>query len=51
MDVDRQREMRRCYNCGEMGHLAARCFKLRKEKKEEVRIIEEVKEDFSLDRE
>jgi len=43
--------MRRCYNCREMGHLAARCSKPRKEKSEEVRIIEEVKEDFSLGRE
>jgi len=51
IDMDRHREMRRCYNCGEMGHLTARCSKLRKEKREEVRIIEEAKEDFSLDRE
>ena len=51
MDVDRQREMRRCYNCGEMGHLTARCSKPRKEKRAEVRIIEEAKEDFSLGRE
>ena len=51
MDVDRCREIGRCYNCGEMGHLAARCFKPRKEKREEVRIIEEAKEDFSLGRE
>jgi len=32
MDVNRCREMRRCYNCGETGYLAARCSKLRKEK-------------------
>jgi len=32
MDVDRRRETRRCYNCRETGHLAARCSKLRKEK-------------------
>jgi len=50
MDVDRRREMR-CYNCREMGHLATRCFKLRKERREEVRIIEEAKEDFSLGKE
>ena len=50
MDVDRQREMRRCYNCGETGHLATRCSKLRKEKREEVKIVEEAKEDFSLGR-
>ena len=50
MDVDRRREMRRCYNCEEMGHLTARCSKLRKERKEEVRITENVMEDFSLGR-
>jgi len=51
MDVDRHREMRRCYNCGEMGYLTARCSKPRKERKEEVRIVEAEKEDFSLGRE
>ena len=51
MDMDRHRETRRCYNCGEMGHLTARCSKLRKERREEVRIVEGVKEDFSLGRE
>ena len=51
MDMDRCRETRRCYNCGEMGHLTARCSKLRKERREEVRIVEGVKEDFSLGRE
>ena len=51
MDVDRHREMRRCYNCGETGHLAARCSKQRKEKREEMRIVEEVKKDFSMGRE
>ena len=51
MDVDRRRETRKCYNCGEMGHLTARCSKLRKERREEVRIVEGVKEDFSLGRE
>jgi len=50
MDVDRCRE-KRCYNCGKIGHLIARCSKLRKERREEVRIVEEAKEDFSLDRE
>jgi len=34
-----------------MGHLAARCSKLRKERREEVRIIENTIEDFSLDKE
>ena len=34
-----------------MGHLAARCSKLRKKRREEVRIIENVIEDFSLGRE
>jgi len=51
MDVDRHKEMRRCYNCGEMGHIAARYSKPRKERREEVRVIEKVKEDFSLGRE
>jgi len=48
MDVDRRREMRKCYNCGETGHLAVKCSKPRKERREEVRIIEE---DFSVGRE
>jgi len=51
MDVDRRRETRRCYNCGETGHLTARCSKPRKERREEVRIVEREKEDFSLSRE
>jgi len=51
IDVDRHRETRRCYNCGETDHLAARCSKPRKERKEEVRIVEEEKKDFSLGRE
>jgi len=51
MDVDRHRKTRRCYNCGEMGHLAARCSKPRKERREEVRITENAMEDFSSGRE
>jgi len=51
MDIDRCRETRRCYNCGETGHLAARCSKPRKERREEVRIVEKAKEDFSMGRE
>jgi len=51
MDVNRCRETRKCYNCGKMGHLTARCSKLRKERREEVRIVEAEKEDFSLGRE
>ena len=50
MDVDRRREMRRCYNCGETGHLAARCSKQRKERRNEMKIVEGVKEDFSIGR-
>jgi len=50
MNVDRCRE-RRCYNCGKTGYLIARCSKPRKERREEVRIVEKAKEDFSLDRE
>jgi len=51
MDIDRCRETRRCYNCGEMGYLAARCSKPRKERREEMRIVEGMKEDFSLGKE
>jgi len=51
MDVDRCREARRCYTCGETGHLAARCSKPRKKRSEEVRIVEKVKEDFFSDKE
>ena len=34
-----------------MGHPAAKYSKSRKKRREEVRIVEEVKEDFSLGRE
>jgi len=51
MDVDRCRETRRCYNCGETGHLTARCSKPRKERREEMRMVDGMKEDFSLGRE
>jgi len=51
MDVDRHWEMRRYYNYGETGHLTTRCSKPKKERREEVRIVEEAKEDFSLGRE
>jgi len=51
MEVDMHRETRKCYNYGEMGHLTARCSKLRKERREEVRITENAIEDFSLGRE
>jgi len=51
MDVDRHRETKRCYNCGKVGHLAARCSKPEKERREEVRIVEGEKKDFFLNRE
>ena len=51
MEVNKCREMRRCYNCEEIGHLTARCSKLRKEKREEVRITKNAMEDFFLGRE
>jgi len=47
MDMDRHKEMRKCYNYRGTGHLAARCSKLRKERSEEVRIVDGVKENFS----
>jgi len=49
--MDRHREMGRCYNCRETGHLTTRYSKPRKEKREEVRITENIMEDFSLDKE
>ena len=51
IEVDKCRETRRCYNCEETGYLTVRCSKLKKERKEEVRIIENVMKDFSLGRE
>jgi len=51
MKVDKHRKTRRCYNCGEMGHLTARCSKPRKERREKVRITENAMENFSLGRE
>jgi len=51
MDMDRHRETRRYYNCGETGHLATKCSKPRKERREKVRMVNGVKEDFSLGRE
>jgi len=51
MDVNRHKEMRRCYNCRETGHLAARCSKLRKKRREKMRITENTMEDFFLGRE
>ena len=51
IEVDKHREMRRCYNCGETGHLTARCSKPRKKRREEVRIMENTVEDFSLGKE
>jgi len=50
MEIDKHREMRRYYNCREMGHLATRCSKPRKERREEVRITKKAMEDFSLGR-
>jgi len=45
MEVDKHRKMKRCYNYGEMGHLVTRCSKLKKERREEVRIIKKARED------
>jgi len=43
--------LQKCYNCEETSHLAARCSKPRKEKREKVKIVKEIREDFSLGRE
>jgi len=51
MDMDRHTETRRCYNCGEMGHFAARYSKPRKKRRKKVRIVEEIKENFSSGKE
>jgi len=45
--MDKQRETRKCYNCEEIGYLTARHFKLRKKRREKVRIVEKTREDFS----
>jgi len=47
MKVDKHKEMRRYYNYEKMGHLTARCSKLRKERREEIRIMENVMKNFS----
>ena len=36
MEVDKHRKIKRCYNYGKIGHLIARCSKLRKERREEL---------------
>ena len=50
IEVDKCRETRRCYNCGKTGHLATRCSKPRKERREEIRTVEKMRKDFFLDR-
>jgi len=50
IEVDKHKEIRRCYNCGKTDHLAARYSKPRKERRKEVRIIEKMREDFFLGR-
>jgi len=45
--VDKHREMRKYYNCEEMGYLTIWCSKPRKKRREEVRIVKETKENFS----
>jgi len=35
MEVDKYREIRKCYNCGETDYFATRCSKLRKERRKE----------------
>jgi len=51
IEVNKHRETKRCYNCRKTDHLAIRYSKPRKERSEEVRIIKEVTEDFSKDKE
>jgi len=48
--VDKCKEIRRYYNYGEIGHLATRCSKPRKKRREEARIIEKTRKDFFLNK-
>jgi len=50
IEVDKCKEQRKCYNCRKKSYLAAR-YTRPKKGRIEIRIIEEVKEDFSQDRE
>jgi len=51
MEIDKHKETRGYYNYGEMDYLTTRCSKPRKERREEVKIVEKVRENFSLGRE
>jgi len=51
MEVDKHKETRKYYNCGKIGYLTVRYSKLKKKRREKVRIIDNVMEDFSLDKE
>jgi len=48
MKVNKCKEIRRCYNYEKTGHLAVRYPRPRKKRREEARIVEKTKKDFSL---
>ena len=43
MEVDKYKERQRCFKCGEVGHIAARCTKPGK-RKEEAQVVKKEKD-------